>query len=162
MSLLAALVLLTIVGIIRGNPDSPLGRTLHLYLVEKPVEAASRIRLHHIIWFGLVSIAVLLLTMFVAGKIATAFETTDFLFAYSFDLSLYLDALLVASTIAMVTRVRTIMLLTRAKARQWAGRGKSGRTALPRPRAPRRRPALRRPDNDEDGPFPATAAAFAA
>ena len=118
MSLLAALTLLAIVGIIRGSPDSLLGRALHLYLVEKPVAAGSRIRRHHIIWFGLISIAVLLLTMFFAGKVATAFETSDFLFAYSLDLSLYLDAVLVASTIAAVTRVRTIMLLARAKARR--------------------------------------------
>ena len=159
MSLLAALALLTIVGIIRGNPNSTLGRALHIYLVEKPVEAASRIRRHHIIWFGLISIAVLLLMMFFAGKVATAFEASDFLFAYSLDLSLYLDAVLVASTIAAVTRVRTIMLLARAKARRWAGRPKSGRTAIPRSRARRRRPALRRPGNDEDGPFPAAWAA---
>jgi hypothetical protein len=152
MSLFAALALMAIIGIIRGSPDSPIGRALHLHLVEKPVRAASRIRRHHIIWIGLLSIAVLLLMAFAAGKVAAAFETTDFLFAYSFDLSLYLDAVLVASAIAATTRLRTMALLARARMRHWAGRARSGRTRLARTRARHRHRTMHRPDNDEEGP----------
>jgi len=152
MSLFALLLMLSVIGIIRGRPDSSLGRTLRLHLVEKPVDAALRLRRHHIIWFGLVSIAILLLMAIAASKVAMTFETTDFLFAYSLDLSLYLDAVLVASTVAAATHVRTVMGLVRARSQQWTGRLRPMRKGLRRPRARRHRTVARRPEHD-DGPF---------
>ena len=153
MALIAGLFTLLIVGIVRGSPNSPIATALRVWLVEKPVKAASRIRRHHLIWVGLLSIAVLLLMAFAAGKIATAFETWDFLFAYSFDLSLYLDAVLVASAIAATARLRTMMMLTRSTIRRWRISAGSGLARLPRQRARARRHAPARHDNDEEGPF---------
>lgn len=157
MTFVAGLLTLLIIGIIRGSPNSPVGRALRVYLVEKPVSAALRIERHHQIWLGLIAIAVLLLTAFAAGKFATLFET-DFLFAYSLDLSLYLDAVLVASAIAAASRLRTLTVIMRSRIGRWRGVG-AAHKRLARPRARSRRPAVRRPDNDEDGPFFAALAA---
>ena len=159
MTLVAGLLTLLIIGIIRGSPNSPLGRALRLYLAEKPVKAASRIERHHFIWITLIGIGALLLMALAAGKIALAFET-DFLIAYSFDLSLYLDAVLVASAIAAASRLRTMMALTQSKIRQWRGAVALGVQRLPRRRdRARRRHGTARHANDDDGAFPAALAA---
>lgn len=152
MTLIAGIVTLVIIGIIRGSPDSPLGRALRIYLVEKPVKAASRIKRHHLIWIG-----VLLVMAYAAGEIATVFGT-DFLIAYSLDMSLYLDAVLVTAAVAAASRLRMVVLLVRSRMQQWTGRIGSGRPHLGRPRA-RGRHGPQRHDNDEDGPFPAVLAA---
>lgn len=158
MTLVAGLLTLLIVGIIHGSPNSLLGRALRIYLAEKPVRVASRIERHHVIWIGVIGIAVLLLTACAAAKIATVFET-DFLIAYSFDLSLYLDAILVASAIATASRFRTMTLLTRSKIQRWRGDVGSGLKRLGRRRVRARRRAFQRHGNDEEGPFPAALAA---
>lgn len=153
MSLLALLVSLAIVGIIRGNPNSVLGRTLRIYLAEKPIEAVSKIERHHVIWIG-----VLVLTALSASEIAAVFGT-DFFIAYTFDVSLYLDAVFVAAALAATSRLRTAVQLARAFTQRSRREMRSSRNRLPRPRAKARRHAPKRPHNDEDGPLsPALAA----
>ena len=162
MTLIAVLIALVVVGIIRWSPNSPLGTTLKTCLAEKPVNAASKIQRHHIIRFAIVLLMIwvgIQLLMAAAGaEVMTAFGS-DFLFAYSLDLSLYLDAAVVASAIAAASRFRTIMLHTQFKLRRWKGSRGLGGTRATRPRAKKRRKALPRNDNDEEGRMPAILAA---
>jgi hypothetical protein len=162
MTLFAVLITLVIAGVIRCSPNSPLGRTLKIYLAERPVKAASKIERHHIIWIAVVLLMIwvgIQLLMAAAGaEIMTAFGS-DFLFAYSLDLSLYLDAVVVASAIATASRLRTVMLHTQLKMKRWKGSIGSGGTRATRPRAKKRRQALPRNDNDEEGRLPAVLAA---
>lgn len=162
MSLFAVLITLIIVGVIRCSPNSPLGRTLKIYLAERPVKAASKIQRHHIIWIAVVLlmvwVGIQLLIAAAGAEIMTGYGA-DFLFAYSLDLSLYLDAVVVASAIATVSRLGTVMRHTQLKMKRWKGSLGSPGERNARPRAKKRRQALPRNDNDEEGRPPVVLAA---
>jgi hypothetical protein len=146
MTLLIVLVALAIVGIIRASPNSALGQVLSVYLAEKPVKLVSKIERHQLIWIG-----ILVLMALSSFKIAAVIGP-DFLIAYtSIDLSLYLDAVFVATAVSAASRLRVAARSVQSSVR-WMRRQKwpsRGRLSRPRAKAGRRTP--KRPDNDEDG-----------
>jgi hypothetical protein len=145
MTLLIVLVALAIVGIIRASPNSALGQVLRVYLAEKPVKFVSKIERHRLIWIG-----ILVLMALSSFKIA-AVVGPDFLIAYtSIDLSLYLDAVFVATAVSAASRLRVAARLAQQSVR-WMRRKRPSHRQISRPRASARRRVLKRPDNDEDG-----------
>jgi hypothetical protein len=135
-----------LIAILRLWPDSELGRFLRPLLVERPAATGSKLERHHLIWAGIV-----LFVIVGAGELAT-FYGSEFLFAYSLDLSLYLDAMLVTAALAMVSRLRSVSQVLGVCRRRAVRRRAHGHKGAARPRAAHRRRTSRHIANDEDGP----------
>ena len=145
-SLVVGLFLGLLVTVMRAWPESEIGRFLRPYLVEKPAAAISKLERHHLIWASIV-----LFVIVGAGELASLYGT-EFLFAYSLDLSLYLDAVLVTTALAMVSRLRSVAHFLARYIRAGIRPRFDRHKRAARPRAARRRPAERAADNDDDGP----------
>ncbi|MFN3388882.1 MAG: hypothetical protein ACK40O_08100 [Allosphingosinicella sp.] len=107
-------------------PETPLARTLHLYLVELPLRMAGRVERSHII---------LLVFLLVAGQGLVLIGSAELALAYAVDLSLYADAVLATTLAAAAARVRTVW---------WTCRSTAARI--------RRRPAAAARAPDQAGP----------
>lgn len=145
-TLIVALFSGLLIAVLRLWPESEIGRFLRPCVVEKPAAAFSKLERHHLIWAGIV-----LFVIVGAGELA-ALYWTDFLFAYSLDLSLYLDAVAVTAVLAVMSRARSV-------ARFLTGRISAGkparadrRSGAARPRAAHRRRVTKRAGNDDGGP----------
>jgi len=135
-SLCVLLVLLLI-------PDSQLGRMLHRQLVERPLEALSDIRRHHVIFF------VIIAGFAVAGGEAMALLGPEIVAAYALDLAIYLDAVLVTYALSAVAMAKS--------GGGWLKNAlmRSVRRMRPRSRRAPRRPAGPRKSANDDDPAPA-------
>jgi len=142
IALIVALLSGLLVAVLRIWPESEIGRFLRPYLVERPATAISKLERHHLIWAGIV-----LFVIVGAGELATLYGT-EFLFAYSLDLSLYLDAVLVTTALAMVSRLRSVAHFL-GRHMQAGIRRRADRHKRARPRAAHRRPVRRSADNDD-------------
>jgi hypothetical protein len=94
----AGLVLLVIMTM-KLFPDLPISRQLHRELVEVPLRKLAAMTRAHLI-FGLVALAML----FTASELIMLLGSADFVMLMAWDVSLYVDALLAAWTVAAVTR----------------------------------------------------------
>ena len=82
-------------------PGSDAGRLLRRRLVESPLEAMSDVKRHHLIFF------VIMAGFVIGGGEAMAILGPEFVAAYTFDLAIYLDAVMVTyalSAVAMAKR----------------------------------------------------------
>lgn len=120
-------------------PATPLARSLHRWLVEWPLDMASRMERRHVL--------VILILLF-AGQSLALIGGTELAIAYAVDMSVYADALLLSYLAGAAVRLRNGW---------WVARPALGRLASaiarPRARARRTKPAARRPDaasNDDD------------
>lgn len=143
-ALIAALTAGLLIAVLRLWPDSGIGRFLRPCLVERPAAALSKLERHHLIWA-----AIVLFVIVGASELATLYGS-EFLFAYSLDLSLYLDAVLVTAALAVVSRVRSVANVLDHRWRAVICLRADRHERAARPRAARRSPA-KRADNDEDG-----------
>jgi len=124
-------------------PGSEAGRTLHRQLVERPLEALSDMKRHHLIFF------VIIAGFSIAGGEAMALLGPEFVAAYALDLAIYLDAVMVTYALSAV-----------AMARSGGGWLKNAVMRSARPVRPRRKRATRRPAGprksaNDDDPAPA-------
>lgn len=142
-------LLLAIMLVMRLAPASPLGKALNRQLVEVPLRVLGGMRRHHLIF------VILMAALVAAGSEAIfamiSIGGVDFAVVYAFDVSLYVDGMLLALALASVSRTRATAALLRAGAialavRMWrrAGRRRARH-------APARR-ATRKPSNDDDHP----------
>ena len=82
-------------------PGSEAGRALHRQLVERPLEALSDIKRHHVIFF------VIMAGFTIAGGEAMAILGPEVVSAFALDLAIYFDAVMVTyalSAVAMAKR----------------------------------------------------------
>jgi hypothetical protein len=79
-------------------PGTPLAQSLHLWLVERPLQWADRIERKH-----LILVAVILFS----GPSLAALGSAEIAMLYAVDLSLYVDAVLVTSLSAFVAAVKS-------------------------------------------------------
>lgn len=140
MSSFLASVLLAIIALLRGAPDTPFSRTIRALLVERPcrwwLKRTRREAIQMLVLAGL---------FLFAGEMVMMLGSTDLVLAYALDLSIYIDAILAASILTVSHQVGRVF------------RGVTSllpsRTAKPKPRERRLRKAdCRKPANDEDGP----------
>jgi len=145
-------ILVTTIGLILWlAPDTPIGRQLRRALVEWPAERLSLLRLGHVL-------LILLLAAASAALIALAKSDGAFLMAQglpealaslaAFDVASYLDVLALGWLLAASVRLRVVKATfgsALARARLWVAR-----RAMPRARAPRRRPAASPPPANAD------------
>jgi hypothetical protein len=145
-------ILVTTIGLILWlAPDTPIGRQLRRALVEWPAERLSRLRLGHVL-------LILLLAAASAALIALAKSDGAFLVAQglpealaslaAFDVASSLDVLALGWLLAASVRLRVVKATfgsALARARLWVAR-----RAMPRARAPRRRPAASPPPANAD------------
>ncbi len=140
-----ACLTLGLVLVMRFWPNCALSRALHKHLVERPVRWCAKIERRHII-----QTAVLVFLLFSAGQMVSMLGS-EFLFAYSFDLSLYIDSLVVTAALAAASYLR-------ATAQYLRSRSSVGRMPVLRPfrRAARerraRKPRVEKPADNDDSP----------
>lgn len=134
--------------ILHRAPDAPIARLLHRWLVEWPAAKLLTIERRHLIF---------VFVAFVSAQAMLSVGLPDIGMVVAWDVSTYLDILLVTWSLAAVANVKAggrllaerWRLLTRAPAR-----------SKPQPRAkrPARRAAIKPSANDDDRPELATAA----
>ena len=120
-------------------PDTELGRLMHRHLVERPVRWTADASRTDILY--LIAVVVVCLS---AGEMVAMFGS-DFLAAYAWGLTLYLDGLAVSFVVATAARFRSFTRLFRIP-------NLRGRQAT-RPQRTRRsrRRAVPKPGNDDVG-----------
>jgi hypothetical protein len=104
------LLLLGLTLMMRFFPDAPPARFLHTYLVAKPVRWSLDLDRRRLVYY-----------LIVIGLCLTASEMvailgTDFLLAYSWHLTLYLDGMAAAAALAVLARLKATARYLRARA----------------------------------------------
>jgi len=141
------------VVVMRCFPETPFARALHLALVERPLDWLSKLERQHLVFVFVTA------TLFlVAGEFVAVFGAGELL-ALSLNLSVYLDAVIVASAVTVAAAAATTWRAARARLPTWLGgtiRRKAHAARETRPPG-RRNPT---PTNSEDEPVwsPALAA----
>ncbi len=134
--MLAGLLLLTILTM-KLFPRLPVSCQLHHLLVEMPLAALAKISRRHLIF--VVALLVMLVT---TSEMIMLLGSTDIAMMLAWDVSIYVDALIAAWTLAAVTRSKA------------AWRALAGILTRPlraaRRRAPRRRSGAHTAANDAD------------
>jgi hypothetical protein len=140
-----ACLALGLVLVMRFWPNCTFSRVLHKHLVERPVRWCAKVERHRII-----QTAILLVLLFSAGEIVSMFGS-EFLFAYSFDLSLYIDCLIVTAALAAASYLKATARYLRAR---WSfGRLPAFRPFRRAAREPRaRKPRAEKPADNDDRP----------
>jgi hypothetical protein len=124
-------------------PGSEAGRALHRQLVERPLEALSDIKRHHLIFF------VIMAGFAIGGGEAMAMVGPEFVAAYALDLAIYLDAVMVTYALSAVAMARSGGGWFKI-AVMWCAR-----RMRPRRKRATRRPAGPRKSANDDDPAPA-------
>jgi hypothetical protein len=103
-------VLLGLIVLMRLWPSAPIVRTLHTLIVEIPAMWLARTERRHVI------AALVFAAMLIGGwEIIATFGSFDALLAFSFDLSIYLDAVGAVIAVAAASRVKTTYQLMKAQ-----------------------------------------------
>jgi hypothetical protein len=145
-------LLLATMCVMRFFPESAAGKMFNRHLVELPLQRVGQLERHHLIFLVVMTMLVL------GGGEAIAMLGTDFAVIYALDVSLYVDGLLVALTLASIARSRSGFTATKAGA---AALGARLRRVFGRRRV-RNAPAKRieaSSANDDEDPAPALLAA---
>lgn len=121
-------------------PDTPIGRLLHLYLVELPLQLGSKIERKHVI---------LALILLVGGQAFILAAPLDLALIYAVDLALYIDALAAVSAAAALGWAKSAWAGLKAKVQQLA-RTLYGSAMRPRAKQGQRKPIDRYGSNDDD------------
>jgi hypothetical protein len=145
------LLLLGLTLMMRFFPDAPPARFLHTYLVAKPVRWSLDLDRRCLVYY-----------LIVIGLCLTASEMvailgTDFLLAYSWHLTLYLDGMGAAAALAVLARLKTATHFLRTRAISSLRAVRPPRSA--RQRAHHRRTVQKGAGNDDDPARPYALAA---
>jgi hypothetical protein len=128
--------------VMRVAPETPLGVWLNRGLVEQPLRRLAGLERHHLIFFVMVMLMAL-----AAGEIIAMYGTFEWAMISAFDLSVYIDAMVVTTALGATARLRGAV---QALHRGAAWRGQARPVARPR----RVRSASKRtsdpPANDDD------------
>ncbi|HEY6814759.1 MAG TPA: hypothetical protein VI168_04385 [Croceibacterium sp.] len=137
-SLCVLLVLLLI-------PQSPLGRTLHRHLVERPLERLAKFERHH-----LINIAIIAAAAATGGELI-ALAGPELFGMWALDLAIYFDAVLVTYALAAVVMARNSLRYTSLR---WRRGSRVRRLVAARRRRQRvaRRRVPQSANDDDDGP----------
>lgn len=131
-------------------PETPLGRLLHRQFVEEPLRLAAKMERKHIF--------VLLILLF-CGQSLLVLGSVDLAMLVAWDMSLYLDAVLAAWTVAAMGRIRATSRVIRTGVSRAVRRCLAPARRAGRGRRSRRTAGERRPVNDDhEGPAFALAA----
>jgi hypothetical protein len=103
---MAAGLFLLAVLIAKSFPATPTGRWLHLYLVEVPLQSASRLETKHLVF--------VLIGLFAWQAFALAVPI-DLALVAAWDLAIYVDAVACVSTVALITRGKAALSVLKAK-----------------------------------------------
>ena len=130
--------------VMRLFPDSPTARHLHHHLAERPVAWFSRLDRRHLL-LALITIGALLL----AGEMIGMLGSADLMLAWTWDLTVYCDALAMTVVLGGAARVQPLLALARSKVIAWRATGTRARRSLTA-----RAKSLRSDnvDSDEDHP----------
>lgn len=124
-------------------PETPIARAMHRAFVERPLERLATMDRRHLI-FGVIALGML----FTFTELIMLIGSTDLVMLMAWDVSIYVDAVIAAWTVAAVARLKGAWRYTLARI--------LAPLRAARPRASRRRIATARPpanDADEDGAF---------
>jgi hypothetical protein len=135
-------LLLVAILVMKLFPETPFARALHRALVAGPLERLAAMDRRH----ALFALAVIALALFASDMIALI-GSADLAFAIAWDVSVYVDALAVAWTLAAIGRSKGAWLAV--KARFGPPRGRSIRRPMPRRRRSATQPAAN--DSADDG-----------
>lgn len=137
-----------VIFIVRLFPDIPLSHSLHRFVVEWPLELASRMERRHVILLAIV--------LFAGPSVAVL--GADMALVYAVDLSLYADAVVATTIAASAARMKSLWWrFTGSAARLSAAIRKPGQRAG---RSRARTSRARKPCNDDDpAPLPVPLAA---
>jgi hypothetical protein len=132
--------------IMRIWPETPLARTLHFHLVERPTAWVARTERSHLVY----SAAILALLM-TSGQVVALFGSAELALAFAWDLSLYLDAVLASYVAVAVTRLRAARTWISSRITLLSRRSTVARVRDRSPRSKVRAQSRRAPANDENG-----------
>ncbi|CAL1690414.1 hypothetical protein MMB232_00537 [Brevundimonas subvibrioides] len=126
--------MVVVIGVMRAFPDTEIGRALNRWLVEAPARGLNRLRRGRIAFYALLAMGgVGLVVLFEAdGMRLFGFMLPDTLAWFAlFDVGVFVDALLIAGTIAATNGIRAIRAqaiavprLVRTMARRGAARAR--------------------------------------
>jgi hypothetical protein len=102
--------LLSLIAVMRLWPSAPTVRALHKVIVEIPTTWIARAERRHIIL-----ILVVAAMLIASGEMLAIFGSLDALFAFSLDLSIYLDAVGAVLAVAAASRAKTTYQLFKAR-----------------------------------------------
>ena len=103
-------LLLGLIAVMRLWPSVPIVRALHKVLVGMPIFWIAQAERRHII-----VILVVVAMLIAGGEMLAIFGSFDALFAFSIDLSIYLDAVGAVLTVAAASRAKTTCQLFKAR-----------------------------------------------
>lgn len=97
-------LILSLIAIMRLWPTTAIARSLHRVTVETPATWLSRLERHHVLF------VVILLVMLIGGMEAiAAFGSLDAVLLFSFDLSLYVDAVGALLAVSAIRRFKPML-----------------------------------------------------
>jgi hypothetical protein len=132
---------LAVVAVLLLFPETPAGRGLRLWLVEKPARRLNRTTIWQVLFVAALLMAGLVMTLafgFEGGLVYAMMTPEILVWAVVFDVGLIIDGLLIASAILATNGVR----IARATATDWVRRAL---VVLRAPRAARSRRPRRNP-----------------
>ena len=136
-------VLTVVMLVMKVAPQSPLGRWLNRTLVERPQQKIATMDRRHVMMLMILAA----ITLF-ATDMVFMFGSYDLLTLYAWDLSTYLDVMVLAYALAGAARARATLRSIACRAAAFLRR-------LPRARAKRLRASAAKPrkrsDNDDEG-----------
>jgi len=126
----------------RCIPDAPIARLLHRWIVEWPAAKALHVERRHLIF---------VIVAAVSAQALLSVGLPDIGLVVAWDVSTYLDLLLVTWTLAAVANLKAG---SRVAIEHWRLMTRGLRRSRPQPRARRtaRRPVTKRSANDDDRP----------
>jgi hypothetical protein len=138
-------IFLLALAVVALAPDTPLGKTLRVWLIDAPVRAAAKLTPAKIIIGAIVLVCL----------IGMALSAPELVAMIGFgDLAVYFDAVVIAALVAAATRMRFVLAHTVRLSRNLSARFIARRNRhRSRNRQSRRHRPLLPPSSDEDDPL---------
>ena len=142
----------TLMLVMRFAPAIPLGAWLNHSLVERPLRRLAALERHHLIFFVLVVLMAL-----AAGEFIAMYGSFEWAMISAFDLSVYLDAVVVTAALGATAKLRGAVQALRARLALRRGQSRSGARPRRVRSASRRRPPAPSANDDEPAGVPLAA-----
>lgn len=141
----ATLILAALWWLLKHNAHLPIAQTLHRWLVEKPAERLNHMDRRHVIML-------LLFAMVIAfsGELLAAAGPLDMSLVLLWDVSVYLDAVMVSVALATAARSVSAGRYIKSIVAHWFNRAGHARRPRPVTRSTRRAKNTRSSTNDDD------------
>lgn len=110
-------LMIALILAMRLFPDTPAAQSLHKYLVEMPLIWWERLDRRQVLFVILTA-----LLMFAFWEAIAVFGSMDAILLYTFDLALYLDAVIAAVTLTATTNIEAMRSRLRARLVRWTSK----------------------------------------